>query len=104
LPMSCTAPVLRTAIPAIAIVASVVFCSLLLTGKPPGLLSNPPGLRAKNHTLSLTLHAAIASDGRNSFYFNRRPIAPTLRVSPGDQLKSTYINDLPAKSQENEYR
>src|ERR1700674_3113722 len=98
--MSRIAPVLRTAIPALAIGASVVLCSLEMTGKPPGLLSKPPELRAKDHTLSLTLHAGIASDGKNSFYFNGQPNAPTLRLSPGDQLKITYINDLPAKPQE----
>jgi FtsP/CotA-like multicopper oxidase with cupredoxin domain len=64
------------------------------------MLSTPPELRAKNHTLSLTLHAAIASDGKNSFYFNGQPNAPTLRLSPGDQLKITYINDLPVKPRE----
>src|SRR5216684_2851188 len=46
------------------------------------------------------LHAAIASDGKNSFYFNGQPNAPTLRLSVGDQLKITYINDLPAKAKE----
>src|SRR5260221_1721365 len=71
-----------------------------MTGKPPGLLAKPQELRAKDHTLSLTLHAAIASDGKNSFYFNGQPIAPTLRLSPGDQLKITYINDLPTKPKE----
>jgi len=64
------------------------------------MLSTPPELRAKNHTLSLTLHAAIASDGKNSFYFNGQPNAPTLRMSPGDQLKITYINDLPVRPRE----
>jgi suppressor of ftsI len=84
----------------IAVVVVAVFCSLELTGKPPAVLSNPLELRAKNHTLSLTLHAAIASDGKNSFYFDGQPNAPTLRLSPGDQLKINYINDLPAKPQE----
>src|SRR5258708_31595759 len=99
--MSRIAPVLRTALPVFAIAAaSVVLCSLGMTRKPPGMLSTPPELRAKNHTLSLTLHAAIASDGKNSFYFNGQPIAPTLRLSPGDQLKITYINDLPTKPKE----
>src|SRR6202165_533241 len=98
--MSRIAPVLRTAIPALAIGASVVLCSLEMTGKPPGLLSKPPELRAKDHTLSLTLHAGIASDGKNSFYFDGQPNAPTLRLSPGDQLKITYINDLPTKAKE----
>src|SRR5260370_16415270 len=86
LPMSRIEPVLRTAIPVLAIAAAfVVFCSLEMTLKRPGLLSNPPELRAKNHTLSLALHAAIASDGKNSFYFNGQPKPPTLRLPPGDR-------------------
>src|SRR5260370_963267 len=97
--MSRIVPTVRIVILAIAIVAAV-FCSLELKGKPPGLLSSPPELRAKHHTLSLTLHAGIASDGKNSFYFNGQPNAPTLRLSPGDQLKITYINDLPATAKE----
>jgi FtsP/CotA-like multicopper oxidase with cupredoxin domain len=59
-----------------------------------------PELGAKNHRLSLTLHAGVTSDGKNSFYFNGQPDAPTLRLSPGDQLKITYINDLPTKPAE----
>src|SRR5713226_9077361 len=98
--MSRIVATLRIVILAIAIVA-VVFCSLELKGKPPGLLSGPPELRAKHQTLSLTLHAGIASDGKNSFYFNGRPNAPTLLLSPGDQLKITYVNDLPTKAKEN---
>src|SRR5229473_5939860 len=94
------ASVPRIGAAAIAVVAAAVFCSLELTGKPPGLLQNPPELRAKHQALSLTLHAAIASDGKNSFYFDGQPNAPTLRLSPGDQLKITYINDLPTKAKE----
>jgi suppressor of ftsI len=91
---------LRSAIFAAAIVAAAAFCVVELRGRPEGRNSNPPELRAKNHTLSLTLHAGIASDGKNSFYFNGQPNAPTLRVSPGDQLKITYVNDLPTKPPE----
>src|SRR5467141_1943477 len=94
------ASVPRIAAAAIAVVAAAVFCSLELTGKPPGRISNPPELHAIDHTLLLTLHAAIASDGKNSFYFDGQPNAPTLRLSPGDQLKITYINDLPTKAKE----
>jgi suppressor of ftsI len=93
-------PALRIAAAAIAVVAAAIFCSLELTGKPPGVLSNPVELRARNHTLSLTLHAAITGDGRSSFYFNGQPDAPTLRLSPGDLLEITYVNDLPAKPPE----
>ncbi len=94
------ASVPRIAAAAIAVAAAAVFCSLELTGKPPGRISNPPELHAKDHTLLLTLHAAIASDGKNSFYFDGQPNAPTLRLSPGDQLKITYVNDLPTKAKE----
>src|SRR6266436_892244 len=88
------------AIAVIAVMVAVAFFSLQLKRKPPGLPSNPLELHAKHHTLSLTLHAASTSDGRNSFYFNGKPDAPTLRLSPGDQLKITYVNDLPAKATE----
>ena len=89
---SATSP--RSTIPAIAIMAVAVLSSLRMTGEPPNVLPLPLSLRAKDHTLSLTLHAAIAADGKNSFYYNGQPNAPTLRLSPGDQLKITYINDL----------
>lgn len=74
-------------------------CSLAMTGTPAQLLSNPPELRANNRVLSLTLHAGITRDGNDTFYFNGQPVAPILRLSPGDLLKITYINDLPAKLQ-----
>src|SRR3984893_17931699 len=100
MPMSHTTPSLRTAIPAVAIMAAAVLCTLRMTGDPSDLLSTPPQVHAKHHTLSLTLHAAVTRDGKNSFYFDGQPNAPTLRLSPGDQLKITYINDLPAKAKE----
>ena len=98
--MSRTTPSLRTAIPTVAIIATGVICTLGMTAPASDLLSMPPELHAKHHALSLTLHAAVASDGKNSFYFDGQPNAPTLRLSPGDQLKITYINDLPTKAQE----
>jgi suppressor of ftsI len=98
--MSRFATVPRIAAVVIAIVATVVFCSLELAGNPSGQFPNPPELRAKHHTLSFTLHAGITKDGKNSFYYDGQPNAPTLRLSPGDQLKINYINDLPAKPQE----
>src|SRR5260221_6469174 len=91
---------LRNTITAVAILVIAVFCSRGLSGNSRVMLPNPPELRAKNHTLTLTLHAGITRDGKNSFYFNGQPNAPTLRVSPGDQLKIAYINDLPNKPHE----
>ena len=80
--------------------ALLLFWLFELAGKSPDLLPQSPVLRSKNHTLSLTLHAATTPDGKSAFYFNGQPDAPTLRLSPGDQLKITYINDLPSKPQE----
>jgi suppressor of ftsI len=100
LSMSRLVSVPRIAAAVIAIAAAAVFCSLELAGNPRAMLPNPPELRARNHTLSLTLHAGITPEGKDSFYFDGKPNAPTLRLSPGDQLKINYTNDLPAKPQE----
>src|SRR5205823_3141243 len=62
-------------------------------------LPEPPQVRAKNHVVSLTLHA-VNENGRDAFAFNGTSVAPVIRASPGDVLKITYINDLPAKSSE----
>src|SRR3981081_278975 len=62
-------------------------------------LPDPPQVRAKNHVVSLTLHA-VNENGRDAFAFNGQQAAPVIRASPGDVLKIPYINDLPAKSSE----
>jgi suppressor of ftsI len=62
-------------------------------------LPDPPQVRAKNHVVSLTLHA-VNENGRDAFAFDGGKVAPVIRASPGDVLRITYINDLPAKSQE----
>src|SRR5258708_15258767 len=85
---------------ALSIVLIVVFCSFGLAGHPRDTLPDPTELRAKNHMLSLTLHPGITPEGKDSFYLNGPPVAPTLRVSPGDQLNINYINDLTAKTTE----
>jgi suppressor of ftsI len=62
-------------------------------------LPAPPQLRAKNHVASLTLDA-VNENGRDAFAFEGETVAPVIRASPGDTLKITYINHLPAKSEE----
>ena len=62
-------------------------------------LPEPPQVGAKNHVVSLTLHA-VNENGRDAFAFNGADVAPVIRASPGDALKITYVNDLPAKSSE----
>src|SRR5438309_3859561 len=62
-------------------------------------LPEPPWVEAKNHVVSLTLHA-VHENGRDAFAFDGKPIAPLIRAFPGDVLKITYVNDLPANSSE----
>src|ERR1700724_4629889 len=64
-----------------------------------GSLLEPPQVKAKNHVMSLTLHA-VNESGRDAFAFAGGKVAPVIRASPGDVLRITYINDLPAKSPE----
>jgi suppressor of ftsI len=59
----------------------------------------PPQVQAKNHVVSLTLHA-VNENGRDAFAFDNRTVAPVIRASPGDILRITYINDLPPRSPE----
>ena len=62
-------------------------------------LPDPPQVRAKNHVVSLTLHA-VNANGRDGFAFDGANVAPVIRASPGDVLRITYVNDLPPKSSE----
>jgi FtsP/CotA-like multicopper oxidase with cupredoxin domain len=62
-------------------------------------LPSPPQVQAKNHVVSLTLHA-VNENGKDAFAFNGAPVAPIIRASPGDVLRITYVNDLPLKSTE----
>jgi suppressor of ftsI len=59
-----------------------------------------PEVRSENHLIALTLHAAVNSEGRDSFAYNGKNIAPVIRVFPGDTLKIDYENDLPIHSME----
>ena len=62
-------------------------------------LPQPPQVNAKNHVVSVTLHA-VNENGRDTFAFNGKTVAPVIRAAPGDVLKITYINDLPSKPSE----
>jgi len=63
------------------------------------VLPEPPQVSAKNHVVTLTLRA-VNDNARDIFAFNGGTDAPVIRASPGDTLKITYSNDLPAKSSE----
>src|ERR1700694_1731257 len=58
-----------------------------------------PQVRAKNHVVSLTLRA-VNENGRDAFAFDGGTVAPVIHAFPGDVLRITYINDLPARSPE----
>ncbi len=80
-----------------------VFLSVMslaaLGGTQTVSLPEPPQVQAQNHVVSLTLHA-VNENGRDAFAFDGNAVAPVIRASPGDTVKITYINDLPAKSSE----
>jgi len=59
-----------------------------------------PEARSENHVVALTLHAAVNAEGKDSFAYNGKNIAPVIRVFPGDSLKIDYENDLPVHSAE----
>jgi FtsP/CotA-like multicopper oxidase with cupredoxin domain len=63
------------------------------------LLPDSPKVEARNHVVSFTLHA-VNQNGRDSFAFDGANVAPVIRAFPGDVIKITYVNDLPAKSSE----
>jgi suppressor of ftsI len=62
-------------------------------------IPEPPQVRAKNHVVSLSLHA-VNENGRDTFAFDGANVTPVIRASPGDVLRITYVNDLPLKSTE----
>jgi suppressor of ftsI len=62
-------------------------------------IPEPPQVPAKNHVVSLTLHA-VNENGRDAFAFDGATVAPVIRASPGDVVRITYINDLPSKTSE----
>jgi suppressor of ftsI len=63
-------------------------------------LPEPPQVRGRNHVVSLTIGAVIDANRKEAFSFQGRTEAPVIRVTPGDVLKITYVNNLPANSTE----
>jgi len=74
-------------------------CFALLAVAVAGRLNVPatplPEVRSDGRVVSLTLHATVNSEGRDTFAYNGKNIAPVIRVFPGDTLKIAYKNDLP---------
>src|SRR6266481_4800386 len=88
--------VIMTRIP--LLIAAQLFFTALACAQTVSL-PEPPEVRARNHVVSVTLYA-VNKKGRDSFAFDGGTVAPVLRASPGDVLRITYSNELPAKSQE----
>ncbi|MGA9964381.1 MAG: multicopper oxidase family protein [Terriglobales bacterium] len=80
------------------IIGAQIFLTALGSAQSDSL-PEPPQVQAKNHLVSLTLHA-VNENGRDAFAFNGDTVAPVIRASPGDVLSIAYVNDLPAKSPE----
>ena len=72
--------------------------ALLTFGCNAGSIAVPdaPEVRGTGRLVALTLYAQANANGRDSFAFDGRMVAPTIRVSPGDVLKIDYINHLPS--------
>ena len=96
----CRLRIARGAAGVAVIAASFISCSPDVSANQKSRHLKPAEVRARNHSLSLTLRAELGSDGRSSFSFNGQLEPPILRVSPGDHLNITYVNSLPAKSRE----
>src|SRR5258707_3719273 len=85
-----------------AYIAFLTGAEILLTAlglAQTGPLPEPTQVRAKNHVVSLTLHA-VNENGRDAFAYDGASVAPVVRASPGDVLKITYSNELPIRSVE----
>jgi suppressor of ftsI len=76
------------------------FFLLALYAQEPSKPVSAPEVRSQDHVAALTLHAVRGNDGRDSFAFNGQMVPPIIRVSPGDTLRITYVNDLPQPSGE----
>ena len=63
-------------------------------------LASPPEVRSRNRIASLELHATATADGRDTFSYQGRNIAPVIRLFPGDTLRIDYVNDLPVHTKE----
>lgn len=81
-------------------VAALCFVAIGVSGDAEHPVPSPPEVRSQNRVASLTLHAALNTDGRDAFVYEGKSIAPTIRISPGDTLKIDYVNDLPVHSKE----
>src|SRR5258707_987505 len=88
----------RKGAPTLLVIGAQIFLAVLNWAQTVSL-PEPPQVRAKNHVVSLTLHA-VNEDGHDAFAFEGQQVAPVIRASPGDVLRINYINDLPAKSSE----
>jgi suppressor of ftsI len=80
--------------------AFIIILFALRAPRQSSSLSFPPEIRSHNHVAALTLHAVRGNAGRDSFAFDGRTVPPIIRVSPGDTLRITYVNDLPHPSGE----
>src|ERR1700704_1608819 len=82
-------------------VLTLILFSVVLRAQGQTLsLLVPPEVRSHHRVAALTLHAVRENDGRDSFAFNGQTVPPIIRVSPGDTLKITYVNNLPQPSGE----
>jgi suppressor of ftsI len=71
----------------------------LSCGRRSIALPDPPVVRSQRGVAEMTLTAARASDGHDTFVFDGREVPPAIHVAPGDTLKIHYVNALPPPTQ-----
>jgi FtsP/CotA-like multicopper oxidase with cupredoxin domain len=75
------------------------------TSTVPGAVATPgaslpalpaiPEVTSANGVATVALRAALDASGRPQLYFQGNPVAPTIRVRPGDSIQLHYDNQLP---------
>jgi FtsP/CotA-like multicopper oxidase with cupredoxin domain len=73
----------------------MVFASLLALALQQPSLPDPPTARSP-----VTLTAATADEGQDEYVYDGRPVAPVIRVRPGERLTVTLVNAMTVPSRE----
>jgi FtsP/CotA-like multicopper oxidase with cupredoxin domain len=73
----------------------IIAVACLSCGRSRTALPDPPVVRSQRGVAEMTLTAARAWDGRDTFVFDGREVPPAIHVAPGDTLKIHYVNALP---------
>ncbi len=83
-----------------SIAAFFASLTLFAADKSTRPLPDPPQVLPSHGVTSLTLTAVETPEHHAALRYNGSSMLPTVRVWPGQQIKVTYVNDLPAHTME----